>query len=71
MAVSPREGGEYIAEHEFIWSPSLGQRGEVLRVPVAKLRNNDGSRFTAKLFAVGNDTPILARDFELVPSKAK
>lgn len=71
MAVSPREGGEYIAEHEFTWSPSLGQRGEVLRVPVAKLRNNGGSQFTAKLFAVGNDTPILARDFELVPSKAK
>jgi curli biogenesis system outer membrane secretion channel CsgG len=69
VAVSPRDGGDYIVEHEFTWSPGLGQRGEVLRVPLEKLRDSGGVQFTAKLFAVGNDTPMLARDFELVPPK--
>jgi hypothetical protein len=69
MAVSARDGGDYMAEQEFTWSPRLGQRGEVLHVPMEKLKDSGGVQFTAKLFAVGNDMPMLARDFELVQPK--
>lgn len=69
MAVSARDGGDYIVEQEFTWSPSLGQRGQVLHVPMEKLKDSGGVQFTAKLFAVGNDTPMLLRDFELVQPK--
>ncbi len=71
MAVSPRDGRDYLAEQEFTWSPSLGQRGAVLHVPMAKLKADGGTQFTAKLFAVGNDTPMLIRDFELAQPKTE
>jgi curli biogenesis system outer membrane secretion channel CsgG len=69
MAVSARDGGDYIVEQEFTWSPSLGQRGQVLHVPLEKLKDAGGVQFAAKLFAMGNDTPMLTRDFELVQPK--
>ncbi len=69
LAVSPRDRHEYLAEQPFTWSPSVGARGEVLRVPVARLVESGATQFTAKLFAAGNETPILERDFDLVAPK--
>jgi len=69
LAISPKDGREYLVEHEFTWSPTLGHRGEIVQVPVSKLTAAGGERFVAKLFSIGNDRPILERDFSLVPPK--
>lgn len=66
LAISPEEGHEYLIEHEFTWSPSLGNRGEVIHVPLSVLKDSGYQKFTAKLFSVGHDEPILERDFKLV-----
>ncbi|MFH1748075.1 MAG: CsgG/HfaB family protein [Planctomycetota bacterium] len=66
LAISSKDEHGYLVEHEFIWSPSLGQRGEVVRVPVTLLAESGHEKFTAKLFVVGNEEPVVERDFELV-----
>lgn len=66
LAISPKDERGYLVEHEFVWSPSLGRRGEVVRVPIALLAESGYEKFTAKLFAVGNEEPVADRDFELV-----
>jgi len=71
LAISPKDGREYLVEHEFTWSPSKGARGEAVRVPMATLKESGYEKFTAKLFAAGNEQPILERDFRLVLPKSK
>lgn len=66
IAISPKDARGYLAEHQFVWSPSLGQRGEVMRVPVTTLRESGHQEFTAKLFSAGSEVPMIERDFRLV-----
>jgi hypothetical protein len=65
MAISAKDSRGYLIEHEFTWSPSLGRRGEVLPVPLPLLKEAGAEEFTAKLFAVGNERPIIERSFKL------
>jgi hypothetical protein len=80
LAISPADERGYLVEHEFTWSPAQGRRGEAVPVPMEKLTSAGGEKFVAKLFAVGNEQPILQREFKLEqpkeekaakPSKAK
>jgi hypothetical protein len=66
LAISPKDGTEYLVEHEFTWSPSLGKRGVAVAVPVADLVAAGGEKFVAKLFSIGNEAPIIEREFKLV-----
>ena len=69
LAISPKDGREYLVEHEFTWSPSMGHRGEAVSVPVSKLTAAGGDQFVAKLFSVGSEQPILQREFSLTKPK--
>ena len=66
VTVSVRDEYEYLVEHEFTWSPSMGRRGEVVRVPVATLAQTGAEKFVAKLFSEGDEHPIRERKFKLV-----
>jgi hypothetical protein len=70
LAISPKDRPEYLVEHAFTWSASMGSRGEAVRVPVELLTASGAEEFTAKLFAVGQERPILTRDFRLERPKA-
>jgi len=70
LAISPKDRPEYLVEHAFTWSASMGSRGEALRVPVELLTGSGAEEFTAKLFAAGQERPILTRDFRLERPKA-
>jgi hypothetical protein len=69
LAIAPADGREYLFEHEFTWSPSQGKRGEAVEVPVSKLLENGGKTFVAKLFAAGDEQPILEKEFSLQAPK--
>ena len=66
VTISVRDDYEYLVEHEFTWSPSIGRRGEVVTVPVATLAQTGAEKFVAKLFSQGDEHPVLERKFELV-----
>ncbi|MBU0639882.1 MAG: CsgG/HfaB family protein [Planctomycetes bacterium] len=66
VTIAAEEGREYLFEEEFVWSGSRGQRGFVFPVSVAKLADAGGEKFVAKLFAAGDDAPVMEREFELV-----
>lgn len=65
VAVAEEDGRQNLIEHEFVWSRNLGNRGEVLVVPVELLRATGAEKFEAKLYVAGNDAPVVKRDFEL------
>jgi hypothetical protein len=65
LAISPREEMRYVFTHEFTWGQHIGPRGVVVRVPLAELKAVGAREFTAKLFSVGNERPVLEKDFEL------
>ena len=65
LAISAKDQRRYLLEHEFTWSPSKGRRGEVVPLPVSTLIQTGSEEFVAKLFSVGNERPILEREFKL------
>lgn len=63
------EGRRLLGEASFTWNGSAGKRGEVLIVPAKELRDSGEIDFVAKLFAAGDDEPVLTREFALIPPK--
>ncbi|MBK8915199.1 MAG: hypothetical protein IPM64_11485 [Phycisphaerales bacterium] len=63
------EGRRLLGEASFTWNGSAGKRGEVLVVPADALRDSGEVEFVAKLFATGDDEPVLTREFSLIPPK--
>jgi hypothetical protein len=65
LAISPKDEMRYVVTHEFTWGRHVGPRGVVVRVPLTELQATGAREFTAKLFSIGNERPMLEQDFEL------
>jgi hypothetical protein len=66
VRISPAAGRDYVFQREFTWSGPNGGRGQALPVKTTEL-SAAGERFIAKLFAPGNDAPVLTREFTIAP----
>lgn len=56
---------EVLGAESFTWAGTNGKRGVVLEVPGEKLKQTDETEFVAKLFAEGDDEPVLTQVFTL------
>ena len=69
VTITEKDGRTDLFRETFVWSAAAGRRGIVFEVPTGLLKSTGAEEFTAKLYAPGNDEPVLDHDFALVAPK--
>lgn len=72
VAVCLKDGRENFAQHEFVWSGSLGRKGVSIEVPVKELiarATPENDRFMVKLYSGSDESPFMTREFSLAEAK--